>query len=201
MKKLFVLIGAAMLTTGCSQLLYPGAYGPGRYGPGMAAPYGALRPAPLVEATPTGRWDNVMRLPRTSTIDVLTTDGVATVGAITGADVGHVRLLVQGTDVTISRRDIIRVDLVDVAGSDAAAVVKQGAKGALVGAAIATVASAVIGGRAWPPPGPLLRGGAALGAMSGGESELIRRRQRIIYLAPEQMRLPSGGNSEARTPR
>jgi hypothetical protein len=186
MKRALVLIPLVLLTAGCSPLLYPG---PGR---SMAAsPYAmrSLAPAPA----PVGRWDNVMRLPAQSTIDVLTSNGVPTIGPIVSADAQSVVVLVNGTDVRIARAGIVRVDLVDLAGSETAAVIRSSARGALLGAGAAALIGAVIGGAAWPPPGALVRAGVAGGAVSGGQAALAGRQARILYLAPSQppVRYPS----------
>ena len=188
MKKLIVLL-AALAMPGCSPAMYPmprGAFGaPGYYRP--------LRET--VEPVPRGRWDNVMRLPKGSTIDVLTVDGAANVGPIAGADIRTVRLFVGGTEVTIARLDVVRVDLVDVAGSDTAAVARKAARGALLGAGVVALVTGVIGREAWPPPGAALRGGAAIGAVSAAHDELARRGGRLIYLSAEQVvRLPPDGS-------
>ena len=187
MKKLIVIVAAAGLTAGCSPLMYSGPYGrmpPPHYGQHFGGR------APLVEAVPMGRWDNVMRLPRASTIDVLTNDGAASVGLVAGSDAQSVRLLMQGVEVRIARADIVRVDLVDLAGSDTAAVARKAARGALVGGV-------------WPPPARAVRAGVALGAVNGGQAEAIRRSPRMIYLAPEPPRraAPASGGGEANVER
>ena len=179
MKKLLVLATAAMATTACA----PGMFSvPARGYPLL--PHHA-RPATQAEPVPIGRWDNVMRLPRGSTVDVLTTDGAANVGPTLGSDVSSVRLVVDGVERRIERRDIVRVDMVDLAGSEVRAVARKAARGALLGAGFAALVSGVVGGEAWPPPGPLLRGGAAIGGVGAGQAELLRRAGRLIYLAPE----------------
>jgi len=179
MKKLILIVAAAGLTTGCSPLMYSGPYGR------VPPPQYAQR-RPQVEAVPFGRWDNVMRLPRASTIDVLTNDGAASIGLIAGADAQSVRLLMEGVEVRIARADIVRIDLVDLAGSDTAAVARKAARGALVGVGVVGVITGVIGGELWPPPARAVRAGVALGAVGAGEAEVTRRSPRMIYLAPEQ---------------
>lgn len=180
MKRLLLVGVAALATTACSPMLY--GLPAGRSYPPHAA-YGRQRPHG--EQVPTGRWDNVMRLPRGSTIDVLTTNGAASVGPITGANVDGVRVVVDGADVRIARADVVRVDLVDLAGSDTASVARKAARGALLGAGFAALLAGVVGGEAWPPPAPLLRGGAAIGGISAGQAEVMRRAGRLIYLAPQ----------------
>lgn len=174
MKSALVILPLALLTTGCSELLYPGLRRP------MVSPYPRRIAAPPL---PVGRWDNVMRLPQTSTIDVLTADGVPTVGAIAGATAQTVTLRLEGGEVTIARAEIVRVDLVDLPGSETGAVVRRAARGAVLGAAAVTVVGAVIGGPAWPPPGVLVRAGIAGGAAAGGQAAIASRQGRILYLA------------------
>lgn len=182
MRKLFFIAAAGILTTGCSPLMYAGAAGP--YRPVPPPYYGHQRT--YAEQVPTGRWDNVMRLPRASTIDVLTKDGAATIGLKTGADVQSVRLQADGAEVTIARADIIRVDLVNLAGPDTAAVARKAARGALLGAGAAALITGVLGGEYWPPPGQAMRAGIAMGAVGAGQAELTRRAGRLLYLAPDQ---------------
>jgi hypothetical protein len=181
----FIVLAAAILTTGCSPAFYGLARGHYPYGP----PYG--RPhQPVVEQVPTGRWDNVMRLPHGSTIDVLGANGAATIGAILGADIDSVRVAVDGAEVRIARADIVRVDLIDLAGSEFRAVTRKAARGALLGVGAAALIGGVIGGEAWPPPGPALRAGAAIGGVSAGQATLFQRAGRLIYLAPQQFGQP-----------
>jgi hypothetical protein len=181
---MLLLVAATVLTAGCSPLLYPGGYNPGGYHPshisrpsGVAADYVAV-----------GRWDNVMRLPSQTVIDILTRDGRATVGGFVGADEQSIRVRLDGAEIPISRLDVVRIDLVDLAGSSTRAVARRAAAGAILGAAGAAIIAGVIGGGAWPPPGALVRGGAASGALAGGEAELARRRSRLIYLSPNYAR-------------
>jgi hypothetical protein len=175
MKKLMVVTAAAVLASGCAPLLYPGHH---------YAPRARMQAAP--PPVPIGRWDNVMRLPRLATIDVLTRDGMAHVGAFVGADSDRVRVLVSGEGQEIDRSDVVRVDLIDLPGSEAGAFAKGALRGALLGAGAALLIGGVIGGEAWPPPGPLVRGLAAAGGVSGGQGTLAARRGRLIYLAPNQ---------------
>jgi hypothetical protein len=152
--KMLVLVAVSVLTIACSPLLHPGGYQASRYGrPGMVA----------AEPVPIGRWDNVMRLPGRTTIDVLTRDGRATVGGFADADEQYVRLFVGEVEVAISRFDVVRVDLVSLPGSTTGAVAKRATGGAILGTAGAAIIAGVIGGHAWPPPGSLLRAGAASG--------------------------------------
>src|SRR5262245_60012016 len=134
MRKGIVVVLAAVTTTGCSQLLQRGLYAPAR--PPMVAA------APLLPSMPIGRWDNVMRLPRGSIVDVLSANGQAFVGQVIGADGFSVRVVVQGVEQQIPRADVVRVDLVDLPGSE----VREAAKGVGLGAALGVGAAAVISG-------------------------------------------------------
>lgn len=174
MKKLMVVAAAAVLASGCGPLLYPG--------PHSYAPRARLQPVP--HPVPIGRWDNVMRLPRFAVIDVLTREGAAHVGSYAGANSDAVRVLVSGNEREIGRNEIVRVDLVDLPGSEAGAVAKGALRGALLGAGAALLIGGVIGGEAWPPPGALVRGLAAAGGVSAGRGTLAQRQGRLIYLAP-----------------
>jgi hypothetical protein len=175
MKHTLVIIAtAALTTTACAPMLNP--YAAGR------SPYRVRRYAAAPQ--PVNRWDIVMRLPATAIVDVLTMDGIARTGRFVAADVKAIRIHADAVEQEIPKVDVMRIDLVDLPGSDAGAVLKKGARSALLGIAGMTVVAAVIGGEAWPPPGVLVRAGAAGGAWSGGQREMLRRQPRIIYLAP-----------------
>ena len=176
--RMLLLVAVAVLTTGCSTVMYPGY--PGGHRPSLVS----RRAGYAADSAPVGRWDNVMRLAPGSTIDVLTRNGMAHVGGFAVADETHVWLKVAGAERPVARLEIVRVDLVGLPGSTTVAVAKRAGLGALIGTAGAAVIAGVIGGQAWPPPGPLLRGGAAGGAWAGGEAELAERYPRAIYLAP-----------------
>jgi hypothetical protein len=181
MKNALAIVSVTLLSAGCSPMLYSGYTRPP-----VTAPFG---PPAAMGPLPIGRWDNVMRLPHGSTIDVLTPDGTPNVGLIQMATATTVTVQVDGHDVEIDRVRIIRVDLVDLPGSEAQAVARSGARGALLGAGAMALVGFVIGGSAWPPPGALIRAGVAGGAVSGVQSSLTNRQGRMIYLTPEQYRL------------
>jgi hypothetical protein len=174
-------VPAAAATSGCSQVLYP-------HRP-IHRPFGMVRPLPAPvqpEWAARGRWDAVMRVPRGSVVDVLSMDGGAYVGALGVVDGSSLRVTVQGVEERIARGDVLRVDLVDLAGSEVGAVARQAGIGAALGVGAAAIVAGVIGGQAWPPPGALLRGGAAIGGVAGGQSALAARQPRLIYLAEHQ---------------
>ncbi len=190
-------VPATAATSGCSQVLYP-------HRP-IHRPYGMARPlaAPVQpEWAARGRWDAVMRLPRGSVVDVLSMDGAAYVGAIGVVDASSLRVTVQGVEEHVARGDVLRVDLVDLPGSEVRAVARQAGIGAALGVGAAAIVAAVIGGSAWPPPGALLRGGAAIGGVAGGQSALSARQPRLIYLSEYQPApVPAPGSGYRRDPR
>jgi hypothetical protein len=177
---LLIILLTAPVTIGCSALMYPGS---GLYRPAPIAPRSRVTPE-----LPLGRWDNVMRLPSQTIIDVLTRNGRATVGGFVDADEQYVRLQLADAEIPISRLDVVRIDLVALPGSTTRAVARRAAGGALLGVGIAALIGGVIGGEAWPPPGVLLRTGAAIGGAGGVESALAERRGRMIYLSPSMVR-------------
>jgi hypothetical protein len=189
-----VLIVAAAAGSGCSQVLAP--YG-ARYRPYPAArPYVPAPPDP--ERAARGRWDSVMRLPGGTVIDVLSMNGETFVGAFGGADGSSVRVMVNGMEESIPRAEVLRVDLVDLPGSETGAVVKRAGLGAALGVGAAALVAGVIGGHAWPPPGALLRGGAAIGGVAGAEAALAARQGRLIYLAEHQASVPYAATPDDR---
>ena len=174
------LLVAALATTGCAPYL-------SRYGPGYAQPL--IQPRPPVAVDPSvsarGRWDNVMLLPVDSVVGILTMDGQR-VGVLSHADGYGVRVMVDGLEQQIARDDVLRVDLVHLPGSDTRAVARKAAGGALLGAGAAALFAGVLGGSAWPPAGALLRGGAAVGGVSGAMAGLAERQGQVIYIAENQ---------------
>jgi hypothetical protein len=131
-----------------------------------------------------------MRLPVHARIDVLTWDGAAHVGLFSSADGRSVRLMTARGEELILRDDVVRVDLVDLPGSEAGAVAKRAGRGALLGMGAMALITGVIGGEAWPPPAVALRAGAAYGAVLGGQEELQERRRGIVYLAESLVARP-----------
>lgn len=182
MKRTTTLVGLLLfgsLATGCAPYYAPNA---GRAG----YPVRSMSATPAADPySSRGRWDNVMRLPAGASIEVLTWYSGARAGRIASADGASIRILIDGAEEEIFRRDVVRVDLVDLPGSEAGAVARRAAGGALIGMGGATIVSAVIGGAAWPPPAVSLRAGAALGALAASQAELINRRGRMIYLSED----------------
>jgi hypothetical protein len=188
------LILAAASASGCTQLLTPFAYDQLRRGSFPAQ-------SPAIPVDPgfavRGRWDLVMRLPARSVIDVLTIDGAAHVGQLTGVERDTVNVMVNGSEQKIARADVLRIDLVDLPGSEVRAVARGAAGGALLGVGAAALAGAIIGGEPWPPPGGFVRGGAAIGGVGGGQAALAARQGRLIYVAENQLRITRPSNSAA----
>jgi len=180
------ILAAGLATSGCAPYLAPYA----GYGGGFAQPL--VRPLPAVpvdqSAATRGRWDNVMLLPVSSVVGVLTMDGQR-VGTLSHADGYGIRVLVDGIEQQIGRADVLRVDLVHLPGSDVRAVARKTAGNAILGAGAGVLFAAVLGGTAWPPPGVLVRGGAAVGGLSGAAAGLAEREGKVIYIA-ENQRVP-----------
>jgi hypothetical protein len=179
-----VLLLAAVATTGCASYMAP-------YGLGPARPYPSAYNRPLPPPVDPslmarGRWDNVMRLPAGAVVDVLTKDGLAYVGNLSGADGYRIRVLSNGIEEGIARADVMRVDLVDLPGSEFGAVAKRTVGGAALGVGAAALIGAVVGGPLWPPPAAMLRGGAALGGTAGASAAIAARAGRLVYLAEDQ---------------
>jgi hypothetical protein len=181
MPKAVAVVPLAFVVAGCSPLRYPLHLQP------LTIPGRVHQARPSSPSLPIGRWDEVMRVPPRSIVDVLTADGVPKVGAVVAADAHQVTVHVGGIDVRVGRAEVIRVDLVDNAGSEVGAIARSAARGALLGVGAAALVGAVVGAEIWPPPGALLRTGAAAGAVSGGHAALARRQGRMIYLAPGYM--------------
>jgi len=178
------LLLAAVTTTGCASYMAP-------YGLGPARPYPSAYNRPLPPPVDPslmarGRWDNVMRLPAGAVVDVLTKDGLAYVGNLSGADGYRIRVLSNGIEEGIARADVMRVDLVDLPGSEVGAVAKRTVGGAALGLGAAALIGAVVGGPLWPPPAAMLRGGAALGGTAGASAAIAARAGRLVYLAEDQ---------------
>ena len=171
---LALLLPALLAAGGCAQLLIPDY--------GMAARHRHARRMAAPPPLPVGRWDNVMRLERFATIDVLTADGAANVGPLVAADAKTVTVLIDGSPVQLAKADVIRVDLVALPGSVTGAVARRAARGALLGAGAVALVTGVIGGPAWPPPGVAVRAGVAAGGLAGGQAAIAERQGRILYV-------------------
>jgi hypothetical protein len=183
MKKHAVFLGlslAATAASSCAEILAPLAiaaiYSEGN-GP-MRPSAAAIDPRLYVR----GRWHEVVRLPRTSVVDVLTMDGTQHIGLLAGADDRTVTVLSIGIKEPIPRGDVLRLDLLYGPGPEAGAIVKQAAAAAAAEAAAATLVAAVLAGQAVAPAG-VLRRAAAIGGEATGPTALAAQRGRLIYAA------------------
>ena len=61
-------------------------------------------------------------------------------------------MLIDGIEEQIARADVLRVDLLDLPGSEAKAVGRGAVRGAVVGLGAAALLAGVIGAEACPPP-------------------------------------------------
>jgi len=134
-----------------------------------------------------------MLLPPSSLLGVLTMDGQH-MGTLIRADGYSVRLLTDGLEQQVARADVLRIDLLHLPGSDAAAVAKRTAGGAVLGVGAAALFAGVLGGAAWPPPGVFLRAGAAVGGTGAAAAAIPGRQPQGVYIAENQygpMRRPA----------
>ena len=190
----FILTAAG--TSGCARMLMPLALmaiytegkGPIRESSVPIDPYVGVR----------GRWDEVMRLPAKSVVDVLTMEGTAHVGLLTRADARAVRILINGIDEQIARADVLRLDVLYFPGPEAGAIVRRAAVVEAASAAAASVVAAVIGGQACVPPGVLLRA-AAIEGTAGGHASLAAQQGRLIYLPVRSAPAACGVEAAERT--
>jgi hypothetical protein len=177
MRKLLAVVTLATLTSACAtagypyQQLPPGYYPGSRvYGPQMGLP--PYQPA----VQPIGRWDNVMMLAAGTTVQVLLMDGGVATGRVAAADSSSLSLRVVSGNVELASAKIVRIDRLD--GPESA--VKDGAKGAALGAGVVGVLG-LIAGKA--PPARLFAAGGIIGAYNNVELGQAARRNAIIYLA------------------
>ena len=128
MRKLLVVLPWALIATACVPAAYLGQQMPFGY-PAAGASYG---PAVRIQeaAPPVGRWDNVMMLAVATPVQVLRMDGGIATGRVVAADNSTLRLQVASGEVELAAAEVMRVDRLEGAGS----VVRDGAKGAAVGA-------------------------------------------------------------------
>lgn len=125
-----------------------------------------------------------MSLGAGSEIVVLTADGQARKGGKVLATADTLRIEFGAADEQIRRADVMRIDLIDAAGSELAAVTRTAAGHAVLGAAATGVVAILLGRSDVLPPARLLGAGAAGGAVAGAHAEILRQRPRVIYLSP-----------------
>jgi hypothetical protein len=180
MKKALIIIpfAAAAAATGCVPMYgagmraMPGAY-PYRpvYGPSVSIPM----------ASPVGRWDNVMMLPRGASIEVLTADGQRTTAGFVAATNTVLRLQSNAGEKEISAGEIMRVDRWYGGPDGARSTARDAAKGAAVGAGAMGVLGLLAG---VAPPARVVAAGAIAGAYESAEAGRAQRHTVTIYLAP-----------------
>jgi hypothetical protein len=130
-------------------------------------------------AAVTGRWDNVMLLPRHTRIHVLRMDGVQAEGEVVSATAAALKLLVTAGEIEISVDDIARVDRVQASGR------KHGVlSGAAHGIGLVGLLGLVAG---QAPPARLFAAGALAGADAGYHAG-VPRGPHTVYLAPQLRR-------------
>ncbi|MEP6918274.1 MAG: hypothetical protein ABJC89_21680 [Acidobacteriota bacterium] len=152
-RMLLTVMSLAVLSTACVPA-YPMRSFPDRYGryPGPGYDPGRFVPAP----SPAGRWDNVMMLAAGTPIQVLLMNGGQATGQITSASSDALRLQTASGDRAISAADVMRVDR--VLSDKVTGAVREGAKGAAVGAGAVGVLGLIVG--RMPPPRVFLAGAA-----------------------------------------
>ena len=174
MRKLLVVLPWALIATACVPAAYLGQQMPFGY-PAAGASYG---PAVRIQeaAPPVGRWDNVMMLAVATPVQVLRMDGGIATGRVVAADNSTLRLQVASGEVELAAAEVMRVDRLEGAGS----VVRDGAKGAAVGAGAVGVLG-LVAGRV--PPATLFAAGGIAGAYTNAELGISARGAATIYLA------------------
>lgn len=176
MKKLVLVLLPLTLSAGCAMGAYPLAAGGYRH----RAAYAPRADTPSVAAPlPVGRWDNVMMLEPGTPVKALTADGVVTTGEVVGATIQILRISNDSGEVSLAMTDVTRVDR--LAGQGSGGRVREGVKGAAVGAGTVGVLGLIVGHV--PPPRMFIAGGIA-GAYAGTEVAAVVPGPGTIYLAP-----------------
>lgn len=172
MKRLTVLLAAAVLTTGCVPSMYAaGALARTRH-----------RPVPRGEASlpsPVGRWDNVMMLEAGTPLRVLTMDGDVATGHFVSANIGTMTVATGNREVIVGAGHVMRIDR--EAGSGKGSLRREAFKGAALGAGAAGVAGLLFG--VTPPPRVIAAAGV-IGAYQQGTVTAVMPGPGTVYLAP-----------------
>lgn len=181
MTRTAALMAMLMATFGsgaCAPMMRGPMYGPGMFGP-------PARPA-IVQASPAGRWDEVMSLRPNWIIDILDAEGTMHTGRFVKASVKSLRFVTSSGEIELVRRDVIRVDLIhaeDGPGTTA----KEVGIGAASGAASMAGAMALIPflatGKLFAPPPRFWATGAVIGGLHAAQRAQSNRRPRTIYVA------------------
>ena len=148
----------------------------GGYGRSGLRAWSSAPEAPINVAGVTGRWDNVMMLPRNARIHVLRMDGARAEGEIVSASAAALKLIVAAGEVEIPADEVARVD--HLSGSVRKS---QALSGAAHGAGLVGFLGLLAGEM---PPARLF----AAGALAGGEAGYHAGAPggpRTVYLAPQ----------------
>ncbi len=169
MKKLLIVLLPSLLATGCAPALLTAA--------ALSRPrhsdHRYERPA---APSPVGRWDNVMMLDPGTPLKVLTMDGTVVTGRFISANTKTLRLDTAKLEA-LAMTDVMRVDR---SGTASGTVVKEGLKGAALGAGIAGVAGLFVGSA---PPPRVFAGTAVVGGYIGASDAAGAPGLVTIYVA------------------
>ena len=163
---------AAAFSSACAPL-YGSAFGPRARGWAAAPAPAAIGPS-LNLAAVTGRWDNVMMLPKEARIRVLQMDGVQAEGEVVSVAATALKLRTAGGEFEIAAEQVARIDRV---GSSR--VIRSALSGAAHGAGAVGLLGLIVGDM---PPARLF----AAGAIAGGEAGLNARPggDQTVYISP-----------------
>ena len=174
MRALVVVVAAAALSAACAPM-----YG----APGAASMRGWSHVSPpgpsFNPGSVTGRWDNVMMLPRGARIHVLQMDGTQAEGDLVSANVNALKMSVAAGDIDIAAENVARIDRVAASGKK-----RQALSGAAHGAGFVGLLG-LLAGQA--PPVRLFAAGALAGAEAGYHSAGPGGPQ-TVYLASQLKR-------------
>ena len=141
--------------------------------------------APVVQATPFGRWDEVMALRPNWIVEVLDAEGTTHTGRFVRASVRSLKFVTIGGEFELPRPEVIRVDLLQA--EDASGTAKEVAAGAATGAISMAGAIAVVPflmtGKFYAPPARFWAFGAALGGIKAAQQARAAREPRTVYVA------------------
>ena len=153
-RAVLAVIVAAGLSTACAPMY--GGYGR----PGMRAwPQTPTHGPSMNVAAVTGRWDNVMMLPKHARIHVLRMDGSQAEGEIVSATTTTLKLSVAAGEVEIPADDVARIDRVSESAKK-----RRTLSGAAHGAGLVGFLGLLAG---HAPPARLFAAGALAGAEAG----------------------------------
>lgn len=191
MKKIAVLMILASAAAGCAPMLhgaggtYPGAMYPG----GMYPPF-APRQIPTTPDSPwagiVGRWDNLLALGPTAVLGIITADGATRIGRYAGAGSQLLRIVEDGQEIELARKDVARVDLLAAPkGIDEGAVALDAVKGALTVGGVMALVPYLATGKLHLPPGRFWAFGGVVGGVMSVERQKLQNRARTLYVSPD----------------